>query len=541
MGALNVRYLGGEAGRRTMWGAGNKRTRNIALGLVFVVGCFLTVLLGPLGLILSVALAIAVFAGTTSTHRGTPWGRYLARHRWRTTHKHGLHVFRPVHDRPAELEAAMEAGTGRSLGDLRKEWNAYRDWPEGAQGMQWLYAKPGAPGVAWHTPVGEDPWLSVVFPLEGQIRGLQGNAVVNHRSEAFGQLQASLASAGSLPKRISMISRVQPVDTARHEAWVASELDQDADEELMRSYKEVSDRLGRGSLMQRHFAVVRWPLSSEFIAVSQRHGLGQRGWLMLMREQIDTVYRQLVAAGVGPGRALSAAQVGAVLRNQQHPAWPIDQAGDIDPQRLWLPSEDAWSFTTVETTTPDGVTEQWLHRTAVVDPLNVEVAPRSPLWLLPLLSHMKRNVVRTIAFHLEGVPQEVARDQAYGDVTADLAEESAARIKGRVDSGEIGVGLRASKARHQDLMPGRGHEGLGWAMHITVSGRSVDELRTACTYMEEATRKAGIRTLTWLDGAQGPAQACTWPLGRGMRPVDESAGQFLTRLAAGRPDKEALT
>lgn len=406
--------------------------------------------------------------------------------------------------------------------------------------MQWLFSRPRAPGIAWHTPTGEDAWLSVVFPLAGQIRGLQSNDIVNSKSQAFGSLLSQLGSASSLPNRIQLITRVQPVDTAMHESWVASEVDPDADRELLDSYREVVERLGRGSLMQRHFAVVRWPLTPAFLAEAERRAPAQRGWVMLMGEEIDAAHREMTSAGLGPGRALSAAQVGAVLRHQQLPSWPIDQARDIDPNNLWLPSKEEWPYVAVTGRVPSGEVETWLHRTAVVPIQHVNTSARGPLWMMPMLAQMRGRVVRTISVQLEGVPQSYARAQAREDFTSDLADEEAQRIKGRLVDDELVVGKHASKARVQDLKPGKPHQGLGWAIHVTVSATSRDELRGACRHMEEAAGKAGLDRLYWLDSYHAAAQACTWPLARGMKPSRTSAGAWMTGALAGTGHKEAL-
>jgi hypothetical protein len=539
---MDQRFLGGEAGHRSLWGTSTKKTRNVALALVGVVGLFLVPVFSTPALAGVVLAWAAVFVATTQTHTGTPWERWSRGRQWRERQRAGTTRFRPVERRPAELHAEYVGGSRRGRAEVATEWNSYRDWADGAEGMSWLLAKPRVPGIAWHAPTGEDPWLTVVFPLTGQVSGIQGDEIVNARSRAFGRLLSVFGSANALARRIQIITHVQPVDTAAHEAWVAREVDPEAPEELLRSYKEVITRLGGGGLMQRHYAVVRWPLTTRFLHQARRQGPGQVGWIKLMGQEIDSIWREMNAAKLGPGRALSAAQTAAVLRHLQMPSWPIDQAGDVDPQRMWLPSEDEWSYTRVTDAGPDGVQESWLHRTAVVPITSVETAARDALWMMPLLAQLpKQRVVRTISVQLEGVTQQLARSQARDDLTSDLAEVSAQRSKGTLLDDELLEGVDAARARVGDLRPGKGHQGLAWVMHVTVSAQSVSELRSGCELMAEAAGKAGIGDLRWLDAHQGAAQACTWPLARGMKPVPTSAGMRVTGALAGTGPKEALT
>ena len=57
----------------------------------------------------------------------------------------------------------------------------------------------------------------------------------------------------------------------------------------------------------------------------------------------------------------------------------------------------------------------------------------------------------------------------------------------------------------------------------------------------EAAGNAGITALGWLDTQQAAAQACTWPIGRGMKPIGASLGGWLRTTAAGSGAKEALS
>jgi hypothetical protein len=76
-------------------------------------------------------------------------------------------------------------------------------------------------------------------------------------------------------------------------------------------------------------------------------------------------------------------------------------------------------------------------------------------------------------------------------------------------SAELTAGLAAARSRLEDLRPGSGHHGAGWAGHLTISARTRDDLIDATAKITEAAGNAGIAALDWLDGQQAAASACT--------------------------------
>lgn len=527
---LDRRWIGGEAGHRGLFGSGRaNKERKVALYSAGAVGLVLTMFLQQTGLVLALVLLLIAAAATARSRAGSRLDRARGWLRWRQVQRSGTDAFVPVTRRPVALLDAVSAG--KPTAEQQRAFNSYRDTPDGVEGLSWLHARPGAPGIVWHYPPGEAAYLTVVFELDGAVAGLQSNDTLNARTRAFGRLQAQFAPATSLARRLQIITRLHPVDTAVYEAWASDQIDPTAPRALLESYAEVIARLGTGGLRQRHYAVVQWPLGPGFLAAAKSYGPHQQGWLWLMREQIDHVWSQLADAGLGPSTALSAARVAAVLRHLQHPSWPIDQAGDANPYDMWLPSRQERTYVAVTDSDPGGETTTWFHRTAVVPIDAVTATARDALWMLPMLVRMQEDVVRTVSVQLEGVPQDLARKRATEDLSSDLADAITQQTKGKLDDGTVGAAAEASSARVQDLEPGRGTEGLGWAMHVTVSARSVDALRGSCAHMESAARRSGIDHLYWLDTQQAAAQACTWPVARGMRPMGD--GGFVRRLFAG--------
>lgn len=535
--SLLRRRIGGESTGRGWWGGAANRTRAIGLSVVFVIGVMLTLVAQTPGLAISLGLAAVVYVGTIRTHHGSILERVRRWWWWRETRRAGRHVFAPVEMRPdVDLEGLPRA----ERKDVERGLAAYREWPDGVEGLYWLQAAAGRPGIAWHVPTGEPAYLSVAFSVSGAVRGLEADEVVNGVSMAFGRMVARLASRSFLPSGMQVLTRAVPVDSARHEAWVLDHLSESTPEQLLRSYDDVVRQVGRGGLAQRHFVVLKWPLSTTFRTEAARHAPGQVGWLELMHRQIPIVRRQLQAARLGEVSVLTAAQALAVIRHQQVPEWPLDEAGTIGATGAWFPSVDEFSYTQVTGPTPDGGLATWLHRTAVVNADDLDTGERTAMWLTPLLGRMDDQIMRTVSIQFEGVPAGVARHAAMADVTADIAEITGQQEKGSIDVVEAQARKQAAQSRLRDLEPGGGYAGAGWAMHITISAQNREELSAASARLAEAAEESGISRLSWLEAHHGAAQSYTWPMARGMAEVGQTTSARLETLVAGQKSKEAL-
>lgn len=540
--SVETRVLGGEAGHRGFFGGTQGRARTVGLIVVAVVGIVATLLLQAVGVALTLVAAGLVYIATMRTYRGSPIVRWQARRRWAERRRTGTVRFAPICQRPTDLEDGPAPARGRSARrEASREWACWRDWPDGIEGMHWLQRGRGEPGIAWHIPTGEPAYLSVAFSVEGQIKGMESDRFLDEAMTSFGRLLARYASSSRLVNRIQSITRVLPGDSAFHESWVWNQLDEDrAPKALVESYEEVVQIIAGGDLSQRHFAVARWPLTTTFIADAARRGPAQEGWRRLMREEINSITSHLRAARFGQVAPLSAAQLAAVLRHQQQPSWPIDQAADIDVDAPWLASEDEVSATVVTGINPDGEVEKWWHRTATFPIESVETGPRTSMWLTPLLSQMDYQIVRTLSLQVEVVPASDARRAARSDVTSDIADIESQRLKGVLTNEESTAGLAAARTRLTDLAPGSGHHGAGWVGHLTISTRSRDELIDATAKITEAAGNAGIDPLLWLDSQQAAAAACTWPVARGMKTVPSAPASILRAVMAGTGNKESI-
>lgn len=550
---MQTRNIGGEAGRRGFFGGTSNKTRSIALAVVAVAGAFLTVYTQAPGLIATLAAAGLVWVLTLRTHRGSLLLRAAHSRRWRERQRLGTASFAPIATRALTLDDSEEAAKP-SRGERRAHERAERRWrecPDGVDGFHWLQREEGLPGIAWHVPTGEEAWLSVCFSVDGQVQGIASDTFLDDAMQAFGGVLNRFGNVTTLPNRLQSLTRVLPVDSARHEAWVWEQLDPTIAEDdkammnLVASYDEVVQLVRSFGLMQRHFVVIRWPITPAFLKAASRRGSAQQGWRALMNAEIATVSAQLrrVRPGTTPMEVstLSARHLAAVLRHQQNPSWPLDDLDDIDVDAPWLPSADVLSATVVTSPGPDGNEQQWWHRTAELPIDAFETGPRTSLWVAPLLSQLGAPIVRTLSLQVEVVPAAVARTAALSDLTADLADLNAQRRKGSIDDSELAARTIAARARLADLAVGSGYHGVGWAGHITVSGRNREDLTDAVDTVTAAAGDAGISRLHWLDGEQAAAAASTWPLARGMQPLSRSGAARLQDLLAGTGSKEAIS
>ncbi len=544
MVGINQRFIGGESGRRSFLGGARNRPRGVGYAVtaaVFVVG---VLWFGLAGLVVSFITLVVVWAVTIPTGRGgSVFSRKITSHRAKRRARRGMNVNHPVSRRP---DALADPVRGRRARRQRwREWNAYRDWPDGLVGLQWLQDEPGVPGIAWHTPVGEDPYLSVVVPLGGQIRGMVPDESVNQASEAFGRgLLAAHGATDSRIRRVQLLTRVLPPDTAAQETWANNHLDTAFLAEHMDvaiSYRNVLAKASATGYLQRHYAVGRWVTDGGFGRAAERRGPGAEGWKALMASEISAFCRRLEAAGLRPGTPLTARQTAAIFRHLQLPSWPIDQAGDIDdPMGVFCSEYEQYDHTIVEDQGPTGQVEKWWHRTARVPITGVETGPRTPLWLLPLLTGVSTDVIRSVSFEFETVPARSARKEAREDLTSDLADIAKAQKDGALLGDDLRVAKRAVSSRVNDLEPGSGHHGGSWCLHVTISAPSRGALVEATERIEEAGEACGITDLEWLDGWGQAAHAATFPVARGLRPYKAGMGQAVLDLLGGHGKKEAL-
>lgn len=539
------REIGGESSHRGFFGGTQPRGRMIALAIAFFAMLVLTPILGLGGLAIAVGAAVLTILLTQNTHRGSVLARRVKRSRWADRRHAGTNEFEPFNEASwGRLQRRAAVAHGRAerkqsaLGLARMRAN-----PDGADGMGWLQHSSRVPGVAWHAPVGEAPYLSVVFAVTGQANGVESASAMQRAAEAWGSFLATRAAPTNLVGGVQTLTRVLPSDSALQEFWVLESLDPDAPADAIRSYEEVLRLSGRDAMVQRHFVIVRWPIDAAFQEAARRYGEGRDGWRGLMEQEITTTMRGLTDARLGQVEALTARKVAAVMLHQQNPSRPIDMVAETQPSRMGLASRDEYSAHIVTDTDPvTGLPVQWWHRTAAIHSEDLAIGARNQLWMLDLLIGSDVQFTRSVSFHLRLVPKGEAKAAARADLTRDRADARSDLEKGRIVDDETNANLTAAQRRAADLGHGSPHHGAAWVGFITISETTRSGLMRASKALEEVCSTGlGIDRLDWLDSYQSAASGTTWPIARGLAPAAPSfASRVLDRLA-GKVEKEAIS
>jgi hypothetical protein len=537
-----TRVLGGESSHRSFFGGTHSRPRVIGLVAFMAIGFFGVMSFGFWGLLIGVVGCGAVLAMTTNTHQGTVLDRRTDRIRIKTRIQDGTDKYEPYSPQAWE-EAKAEAAKVKSSKERARILNAVRERPDGADGMGWLQMGAKIPGIAWHTPVGEDPYLSVVFSVSGQMRGIESLESARQAQLSFGRLLASRAASSSLVKKIMPMTRVLPPDLAFQERWMTPNLAPDALEEAVASYEEVLTKTAAGTLIQKHYVAVSWPLTDAFFIAAARKGPGRDGWRALMAEEIASMNRSLRRTRFREVQALTARGTAAVILHQQNPSRPIEMVGDVDPRRIGVRSHDEKSVHVVHGVDPlTGERVDWWHRTAKITAENVITSPRTQYWVLSLLLGSGITGVRTLAFQHELIPAVEARQAAKQDLVRDLSDEDSQTQAGKIADSAVGVKKGSAMRRVDDLQEGSQHHGDNWVGFITLSARTREGLTDSCRQLtDSATTDAGISRLVWLDSFQSAASGTTWPIVRGLKPAKKTWGAKAMDRLAGNGDKEAIS
>ncbi|KRE28251.1 hypothetical protein [Agromyces sp. Soil535] len=537
--------IGGEQSSRGFFGGRMTRARKVALFVGAGAIVVLSILLKGPGALVGVLILVLGWVVTIDTDNDTVWSRRISQRRWRLSKKDGTWLFVPFNQQVWDTlwrtyeRAKSRSERGRIMDDIR----AMRDTPNGVQGFRWLEQRLGEPGIGWHRPPnGEEEYFSVAYAHDGQVSGIEPDVFLANMQANYERVLAAHAPASSRLRRVQPITRVLPVDSVRHEKWLFDNLDPKAPHLLKESYAQVIALLSAGQLSQRHFTVGVWPVTPQLREDAADRGEGVEGLRQLMAGEIQAFAAELQRAGFRGARPLTARQTAAVIRHMQNPDFAIDRVNDITPDAGWLPSKDSRSYTTYYGAPygPDGGVTGWKTMTARFAGADVEPAERDSLWLTPVLSGMSTQIVRTISFHLELVPQAEARALAREDLTDDLSEKQSDAQKGRLEDETTDMTAKGAARRRADLSPGRTHHGVNWVGYVTVAARTRKDLRRARRSMEDAASNAGIHRLTWVDAQSSTVNCYAWPLGRGITPRRKGLGDRFMTMLTGSKSKEAL-
>lgn len=556
----HLRWVGGEAGHRSFFGGTHSKTRITGIA-IFIVGGMLGMILGgglPLLAVALVGIGLTMLV-TQRTHNGTIQERRRKRSRWAARKRLGTNVFVPYNvagwDQIQSAASSADKAERRAAEITARQMRAN---PDGSDGMGWLQYGSNMPGIAWHAPLGEQPYLSVAFSVSGQLRGMETAGALNRAATSWGKFLAHRAAPVSLIRDVQTLTRVLPPDTAKHDIWYNSSARPGPLGPTTRRW-----RSGTRSSSPTRKCVdarprTRWCndtssccrgrcrrcSSSRPRSTGAGATVGVRSWPSRSR-------RPCTASGearMGQVNYLTARQTAAVIMHQQNPSIPIDlrSAKHITPLSVGIASHDEYSAHVVDggydpTVLADGDPIEsapavtWWHRTAAIHGEDLASAGRSPLWTLDLMIGRELGFIRSVSFHMHLVPAAQAKAAARQDVVRDAAGVYAQKQKGVIVSDEAEGLLGAAERRRRDLAAGSHHHGVSWIGYVTITAPTREDLAQASRRLESVCDTGlGVDRLDWQDSFQAGASGTTWPIGRGLRPDNTTAATRLMNTLAGR-------
>ncbi|RLK58368.1 SCO6880 family protein [Actinokineospora cianjurensis] len=497
---MRIAILGGEIRRRGLFGS-LPRPAYLALGSALAVAFTVWLTVDGQGGAISGLLVLAAtygavnpWSGRRSVAEGWVWAW---RWRWRRRAGHTRFVA------PAQVRAHIE----------RAEEQAGRLWrlpvPLGlVEPLKLAGTEYADMFVLRHHNPGEPDYLSVVLEVQGQASGLRTDSAYESASIRYGVMLAQLGKAGSHLRGLQQITRILPHDPALHRAFIAERVSpRPGLEDVVASYEQLVDTTARTAEQHRNFLVARFPLTAAFYEDAAGYGADIAGWAGLVREELARLADLAARAELTLPRVLGEQRTCAVLRSLQDPSWPMDRHEGVRWDTCWQTYHTERDRLVVN--------DSWHTRVAFLPREGIAPAPLGPRWLAPLLQ-VSPSVIRTITVRMEFVPDALARAKAVADVSQDGASLIGDAEKGRVDDGTDEVMLSASQRRLRDLAPGSGHQGVDWAMAISVTAPGPAELRRACMRVANEAAQSALTDLDWQDTRHDTAALATYPLARGM-------------------------
>ncbi|WP_157108427.1 hypothetical protein [Aldersonia kunmingensis] len=375
--------------------------------------------------------------------------------------------------------------------------------------------------VLYHKNPGERAYLSVLLSIEGLRGGLRSNAAYASAQAAFGRVLAQLAKNSSYIRGVQLLHRSVPYDTAPHTFWYTHRLSPETTDALypaVLSYDRLIEALKPLAEEHRSFLVVKIPMTKAFRAEAIARGAAPGSWASIVNDELERLEGLLRGAGMGRVLVLGEQRTCAVLRALQDPSFPIDKHQGVTWDTCWqhyIGFDDCVR-----------VNGCWHTAVAHIPSGGIEPTQLGPLWLSPLLTGVEADrtspdaaaaaTIRTVSVRIDLIPAIHARAQARLDRTHDAATQLAEQRKGQISDGTSEVMRSSSEQRATDLMPGSGHHGLVYAITVSVTGRSVDDLRRARGRVEEAAAECAITELRWTRRRHDVTAFATYPLARGM-------------------------
>lgn len=356
--------------------------------------------------------------------------------------------------------------------------------------------------------------VTAVLALRGHDFALLGFGEQDQRVASWSRVLASLAREGSDVHRIQWIESCLPDDGDAVRDHLRQHAVLGADTLPGCSYANLVD--GSTPVTRRHRVLVAVSVHTGHSARAIRSsGRGHRGACAVLLRELVSLQRQLQGADVtvdgvlGPDALASVyREVSSALSDVTAPTGSsVNGVGNVRP----LPVEPStvWPWPMAVEVSWDAVrTDGTWHATYwIAEWPRVEVTPD---FLGPLLFSPVR---RTMAVTMEPISPSRAARQVAKARTSDLADGELRRRGGFLVTARHKREREGVEERDVELTDG--HAQYRFSGYVTVTTASRDELREACSEIEQAAGQACME-LRLLYGEQDRALVCTLPLGRGL-------------------------
>lgn len=358
----------------------------------------------------------------------------------------------------------------------------------------------------------KEPYYTVTVEVMGSSSGIREENREDSAYVARGQFLARLARRQSLITHVQSLSRAVPMDSTDHLLWIRDRQASDVPRILLESYGDLVQTLQSRSEQHRTYETFRIPKSATLSLKAGKLGGGDTGLGLAIHQEIRTALSQAqMMGGIQDYRTLGPEQMAGLLRHLQDPDYDIDDHEGADLADCWQHLDGETSDSSVV------VNGHWYTRTGYVpaSAFSPEAIPVSALQ--SLVSGIQPAVVHSVSMVIELEDARTARGKARTDAAMDRAREKEVAKSGVVTDGSEDVLLGASTQRLLDLKPGSGHHGASYALYISYSVESEDELLATADLVEAAAADAGIEFIDWMDRRNDLALITTMPFTRGIR------------------------
>ncbi|MCT9626745.1 hypothetical protein HWD94_16670 [Pseudarthrobacter equi] len=521
MGRMVV--VGGEVSRRGLFGGNRTGPEWAALSLTVLIAVAALLASGSnrlLGMIFAAVILLAGVALTTPNkmtgHRSLGALYIEARHK-RARRKNKTLTFVPVKFR--ELTRLVKAGKAERA---RADEKGMIEVPVRHRNNAPLMVG-NVRSFTVHTPAGpmtvfrhqgkiKEPYYTVTLEIMGSSSGIREENREDSGYVARGQLLARLARRQSLVSHVQSLSRAVPMDSADHLIWIKKRCATNVPRVLLESYGDLVEAVQSCSEQHRTYETFRVPRSETLRRRAEQLGGGDEGVGHAIYQEVRSAMAQASMMGsIRDFRPLGPEQMAALLRHLQDPDFDIDDYEDADLMDCWQHLDGGASPMALV------VNGHWHTRTGYVpaSAFSPEAIPVSALQ--SLISGIQPAVVHSVSMVIEIEDARKARGRARTDAAMDRAKEKQVAKSGVVTDGTEEVLMGASSQRLRDLKPGSGHHGASYALYISYSVESEDEILSTADVIEAAAADAGIEFIDWMDQRQDLALITTMPFTRGIR------------------------